>query len=317
MTKYVLRHASRDADEIRTAREALNEKIRSYKTVGEIAADTKEVYVAAELIRQLVRDQVAITDPTPMLFEVKQGPGLGNQLEIKEFVNTAKVVERSLGAKPVTYTPSTKAIAVSLRDYDVNFAFELEQVLTGQMDAELWVDFMAEAVSRFKVSTGLSAIDTACAAGVQDAYGQNVRTSIATAVNSTTLDAALKRLGDVNSDVVIAGRYSALFPILGFSGFSDAALEEIRQAGMIGTYKGAKIVVLRDSYDPFFGSALIPADRIYLAGAKKGGVQYEEDMSRLDYAVIDQEEQHFRVGAKLRTSFVVHKPWTYHVIEIT
>lgn len=313
----VLRTASRNQDQIQEARAALRDGFKRFKSIGELAADGQFVYSASTLIRQLAQDQFSLIDPTPLFYERKSGPGLGNKLEIKEWVNTAKVTERSLGGKPKTYTPHSKKYGVTLRDYGINFAFELEQVLTGQMDADIWVDQMAEAISRFYVQQALDTIDVACATGVQDFYGNNVRTTKAGDVDATTLDAAIKTLGETNENLVIAGRYSAMFPILGFTGYADTALEEIRRTGGIGFYKGARIVILRDTPNVLFGTEAIPDNRIYLSGAIKGGAMYEEDMSSLDYQTVDQEEQHLRVGTKLRCTFKIFKPWRYHVIALT
>lgn len=316
MPEYVLRTASMAADEIREAKDALNEKMRSYKSVGEFNKDTEGVYLVGTLVRQLADADFREIDPMPLLFNSATGPGLGNQLEIEEWVNTSRVVERSLGGKPRTFTAHKMVYDVALQDFRLDFAFELEQVLTGQMKAEVWVDHMAEAISRHNVATGLSALDLACAVGVKDAYGRDVRTNVAaTKVDQASLDAAIERLGDVNPDLTIAGRYSALFPLLGFDGYSDVALEEIRKAGMIGTYKGAKVVVLRDKYNPFFKKPTVPLNRIYIAGGEKGGTFYEEDMSLMNYETVDVEEQHFRVGTKLRSTYRVFKPWQYHVIQ--
>lgn len=314
---FILRTAQRSADEISEARAALNEGFRKYKSIGELYADQPFVHTAGRLIRQLAQDEFNISDPTPLWFDRREGPGLGNHLEIEEFVNTAKVVIRSLGNKPKTFTPHKKKYGIALQNFDLNFSLELERILTGEMDATILVDHMAEAISRHYVSAGLGAINAACSASVFDAYGNATRTTVAGAITDTAIDAALQRLGDVNSDIVIAGRYSTLFPMLGFDGYSDEALEEIRRAGMIGRYKGATVVVLRDSYNPFFKESTVPANLVFFSGADKGGLFVEEDMSRLDYEVVDPEEQHMRLGTRLRSTFAVLKPWRYHVLEIT
>lgn len=313
-----LRKANRSKDEINDAIAALNDKFNSFKSIGELQADSEFVYKAGELVRQLAEDQFMITDPTDMIFERRQGPALGDWFEFEEHVNTAKVVQRSLGGKPRVFTPHKKKYTIQPEDWRVDFGFELEKVATGQIDVRIWVDQMAEALSRYYVSTALGTLDLACAAGVVDAYGREVRTVIATAVNEATIDAALRRLGDVNMDTVIMGRYFALYPLFKMSeGVNEVAAEEFRQRGGIAKFRGATIVVLRDGYNPFFSSATIPDNRIYLAGSEKGGILSETNMSSMNYSVVDPEELHFRVGVKGRTSFDIFKPWRYHVIEIS
>jgi hypothetical protein len=313
---FTLREASRTPDQLEAAKRDLNEAYRQYKTVSAIMADPEFVQKSAILVRQIAADVWKGTDPTPLFFDPMTGPGLGNWLEIKDFINTARVVKRSLGGKPTTFTPHARKYAIELEDFRVDFALELEAVLTGQMDPSVIADFMGDAIGRHYIRAGLGAIDAACQVGVLDQYGQPTRTELGTIIDDVTLDAALAQLGDANPDVIIAGRYSALFPILGFSGYSDAALEEIRQTGATGRYKGAQVVVLRDSYNPFFREAAVPSDRIYMVGGERGGVFVEEDMSFLDYSTIDPEELHQRIGTKLRSTFFVSKPWRYHVIEV-
>ena len=313
----ILRTASHTSEQLDEAVDFLNDKFNSYKSLGELNADKQFIWQAAELVRQLATSQFSITDPTDMFFDRITGPALGDWVEIEEYVNTSKVVQRSLGGKPKVYTPHKRKYTFSMEDWRLDFGFELEKIATGQMDVRLWVEQMAESLSRFYVEGALDTIDASVLVGTTDAYSRACRTLIATAVDTTTIDVALRRLGDINENLVIAGRYYALYPLFSLTRFSDVALEEFRTRGAIGKFRGATIVVLRDSYNAFFGTPTIPVNRIYIAGAEKGGFMAETDMSSMNYETIDQEEQHFRVGVKGRTSFNVFKPWRYHVIEIT
>lgn len=318
MSRLVLRTATRTKEDFDSAIEALNKQFNSYESIGELAADTKFTYKAGTLIRQLAEDKFRGSDPTDMILTRITGAALGDWLEFEESVNTAKVVERSLGGKPRVFTPHKNVYPITPTDWRIDFGFELERVATGQIDVRIWVDQMAEAISRYYITSVLSALDTACASGVTDMYSRAVRTEVATNVDETSIDAALRRLGDVNEDTIIMGRYYALYPIFKLTNsVNEIASEEFRQRGAIGKFRGATVVVLRDNYNPFFASSSIPADRIYLTGSEKGGVLAETDMSSMNYSTVDPEEQHFRVGTKGRVAFTIFKPWRYHVIEIT
>jgi len=318
MSRLVLRTAQRTQDEYKEAIETLNEQFNSYKSIGALAADTNFVYKAGELIRQLAVDKFMGSDPTDLILDRRPGAALGDWIEFEEYVNTSKVVERSLGGKPRVFTAHKNVYPITPSDWRLDFGFELELIGTGQMDVNVWVGHMAEAISRYYVTNVLSALDTACASGVNDMYSRAVSTSVATNVDETTIDAALRRLGDVNENAVIMGRYYALYPIFKLTNsVNQIASEEFRQRGAIGKFRGATVVVLRDDYNPFFASSTIPANRIYLAGAEKGGVLAETDMSAFNYSTVDPEENHFRVGTKGRTAFTIFKPWRYHVIRIT
>jgi hypothetical protein len=314
----VLRTASRTKDDMDEAIATLNEKFNSYKSIGALQADQEFVYKAGELVRQLAEDMFLMSDPTDLIYERRAGPQLGQWYEFEEHVNTARVVQRSLGGKPRVFTPHKKKYEIQPEDWRVDFGFKLELIGTGQIDVRVWVEQMADAISRYYVEQGLNALDIACAAGVEDAHGRPVRTVVnADDVTTTGINEALRRLGDVNPDTMIIGRYYALYPLFSMdSSLSEVSHEEFRQRGAIGRFRGATVVVLRDSYNPFYKKASVPVDRIYIAGGEKGAVLSETNMSSFNYSTVDPEELHFRVGTKGRTSFDVFKPWKYHVIEI-
>ena len=226
-----------------------------------------------------------------------------------------KAVRRHPASHPLYFTPTKRKYPITTAQYDLPFWMDLEKILRRQLDPSVYVDHAAEALSRLYVSTTLSAIDAAATGN--DHYSRAQRGSVATNVDSTTLDAVLRSLGDVNSDVFIAGRYYTLFPIFGFTGYADAALEEVRRTGMLGYYKGAKVIVLRDDFNWFYNEATVPDDRIYVGGSNKGAVLYERDVSALQYQGMDTEKAYLKGGFRVDFSVTVLQPWKFRVIEIT
>jgi len=309
-----LRVASRSVDDLEEAKNALNESFKRFKKVGQIMADTQFQYEVAELTRQLAVDQFNLIDPSPM-FVTRRSAELGETVELEEVINTMKAVRRHPASHPMTFTPTKRKYQLTSGQYDLAFAMDLEKILRGQLEPSVFVDHASQALTRLYTETVLDAVDTACTG--TDHYGRDLRDSVATAVDSTTLDAVLRSLGDVNSDVFIAGRYYAMFPILGFTGFADAALEEIRKTGMIGYYKGARVIILNDDYNWFYGTGYVPDDRIYLGGANKGAIMLERDVSALDYQGIDTEKAWLKSGFRVDFGIDVLQPWKYRVIEIT
>jgi len=309
-----MREAKRTSDELLEARRFIIEEFAKYKKVGEIVADPQFVFKISELIRQLAQDQFALTDPSP-LFVNRASAELGQTLEVEEVVNTMKAVRRHPGSHPLAFTPSKRKYPVTTAQYDLPFAIDLEKILRRQLSADVFVDHAAEALSRLYVETVLGAVEAAVSGN--DHYGRAMTSSVGTAVDATTLDAALRRMGDINSDVFIAGRYWALFPITGFTGYSDVAAEEIRRTGMIGRYKGARLVVLRDDFNFYYNSGSIADDVIYLGGSEKGAWLHERDVSALDYQSIDPEKAWIKNGFRVDFGVTVLQPWKYHIINIT
>ena len=309
-----MRVASRTTDEIKAAKVALDESFKDYKSVGEIAADPEFVFTVAELVRQIAVDEFALSDPTP-LFVNRASAMLGDTIEIEEVVNTMKAVRRHPASHPQAFTPTKRKFPITTKQYDLPFAIDLEKVLRRQLSASVFAEHAAQALSRLMVETVLDAVTAACTGN--DHYGRALNFDIATAVDSTTLDAALRALGDVNSDVFIAGRYYTLFPILGFTGYSDLALEEIRMSGMLGRYKGARVVVLQDDFNFYYNSATIDDNKIWLGGGMRGAWLHERDVSALNYQSLDPEKAWIKTGFRTDFGVTVLQPWKFRTITIT
>lgn len=311
-----MRVAKRTKDELAEAKKALNESFLKYKSIGQIAADPEFQYTAAELVRQIALDEFALSDPTPMFCD-RESASLGQTLELEEVLNTMKLVRRHPGSKPLTFTPTKRKYPITTKQYDMPFGMDLEKILRRQFDASVFAEHAAQALKRGMLSVVLSAIDAAATGN--DHYGRALRYTVATNVDQTSIEAAIRSLGDVNSDVTIIGRYYTLFPIMGLSGvaFSDVALEEFRQQGMIANYKGAKVVVVNDDFNFYYNSATIPANRIYVVGGRKGAKLHERDVSALNYQWMNTESTMLETGFRVDFGVTVLQPWRFRVIEIT
>ena len=309
-----MRVAKRTPDEIKEAKAALNESVKAFKSVGEMAADTKFCFQLAELIRQVAVDEFHLTDPTPLFVQRAQAE-LGQTIELEEVINTMRMVRRHPGSQALMFTPTKRKFPISTKEYDLPFAIDLERVIRRQIDPAVFAEHASQALSRIWVNTVLGAIDAACVGN--DHYGRALRSlGAGSDLTQANLDQMLRNLGDVNSDIVIAGRYYALFPITGFTGFSNLALEEIRQTGLVGMYKGAKVVLLRDAFNWFTQEIAIPSNRIYICGGDKGAWLHERNVAALNYQSLDQEKAWLKTGFRVDFGVTVVQPWKYRVLEV-
>lgn len=308
-----MRVAKRTKDELAEAKAALNAAFDKFKSVGEIAANPEFCFTVAELIRQLVVDEFNLTDPTP-LFVNRASAELGQTIELEEYVNAMRMTRRHPGSQALAFSPIKRKYPIVTREYDLPFSIDLEKVIRRQLTPAIFAEHAAQALSRVWVNTVLTTIDAA-ATGV-DHYGRALRFTKVGDVDQTTLDSALRALGDVNSDIFIAGRYFALQPITGFAGFSNLALEEIRQTGLVGYYKGAKVVMLRDDFNWWTKEISIPSNRIYIGGSNKGAWLHERNVAALNYQVLDQEKADLKTGFRVDFGVTVVQPWKYRVVEL-
>lgn len=309
-----MRVAKRTKEEIAEAKAALNESFLRFKSVGQIAADTEFCYTVSELVRQIAIDEFALTDPTPY-FVNRASAALGQTLEIEEVINTMKAIRRHPGGHPLAFTPTKRKFPITTKQYDLPFAMDLEKILRRQIDPSVFAEHAAQALSRVVVSTVLGAID-ASSTGV-DHYGRNIAATKSGDIDATTLDGVLRSLGDVNSDTFIAARYFALFPILGFTGYSPNIIDTIYNTGMIGKYKGANIVILKDDFNFYFNTATIGANKIYIGGGDKGAWLHERDVSALNYQSMDPERAWLKNGFRVDFGVNVLQPWKYRTITLT
>jgi hypothetical protein len=100
-------------------------------------------------------------------------------------------------------------------------------------------------------------------------------------VTTTVLENAIDRINRTTSGVkAVVGTRAAMAPITKFGAFwsdgtnvawSDPAVEEIRQRGLLGRYYGAQLIVLDQIYDnPVDNAAMLPDDKILVLGENIG-----------------------------------------------
>jgi hypothetical protein len=61
---------------------------------------------------------------------------------------------------------------------------------------------------------------------------------------------------------------------------------------------------------------VIRADRAWIAGAEKGAILVDADVSFLNWAVVDEKSATFGTGLRLLDGLFVYNPYAYRVIEV-
>jgi hypothetical protein len=98
----------------------------------------------------------------------------------------------------------------------------------------------------------------------------------AAGIQKTDVDAAIRAVRDAdpaNAPVTIIGRSTVVDQITDFTGFGNETVEEIRQRGSLGVYRGARIVSLKNYLDeddlPF-----LPANEMFILSGSVGTFAY-------------------------------------------
>ena len=316
--------ASRSAEEMKLASDKIVEafsviknKDGSVNKSGIQQLDAMK-WQLAELIVQLMQDQVTLTDPTPFMAEVLTGD-IRNQYVWQRVESAIRVVDRAYGSKPQSQRLSFTEYGMTRSHKEVIVEVPLEEIASGRYNPALISEVMAEAVRNHKITALLDALDAGITA-VADRTGKAGYVLRYTGLTEGNLKNAINGLQDEGFAPTIFGRHIALAGIAEFPGWSsngsEAALREIEQRGMVGSYRGANIVSLRDNFNRRTNAHVIRNDRIYMASGQKGMIWMDEDVSFLDFAEVLPAEGVFRVGTRFQYGILRHDPYQYRVITV-
>lgn len=312
--------ASRTADEMVLAKQTLDDTfsivrgkggVINRKAVRELEENKWEI---AELILQLLNDDIANSDPTPFLVDVTDGD-IRDNYAFQRVESDLRVVSRAHGTSPLSQRITFKEFPMYTSGKEINVAVNLVEVASGRITPSMISELMALAISRYRISSILDALD----AGVPNdpdntgVAGYTLRYGSFTQGN---LDKAIDGMQDDNDSPTIFGRSIVLNPtIRGFTGWSADTQRELEVRGAIGLYHNANVVTLVDRKSKVTGDHLFRKDRVYVAGGTKGALYMTKDLSFLDYVNVDPKNDVFEVGTRLEDGLLVHDPARYRIIE--
>lgn len=320
---YKFRTASRSVEQLADAKNELNELVISavrgdngrYNRRG-VATLHENRFDIAELIVQLIKDEVAVTDAVPLVAEEVDGQ-LGDQHIFQEMSAALRVQARAYGSKPLSQRVTWKEFSMSTTMKEVAVELPLEEIAIGRTTPSQIVEEMAGAINRYRTSTVLDALDAAIPAATNDRSGVTGFTLRYSGLTKANLDKAIDGMKDDANPPVIMGRHIALFPaIRNFTGWSEATLTELEKRGQIASYLGAPIVQLEDKFSRKTGSHVLRADRVYIAGGDKGAKFMTKDVSFLNYAVVDEKSASFETGVRIEDGLLVWDAYRYRIIEV-
>lgn len=277
---------------------------------------------AAALVRQSVQDQFALTDPTPIFMERREGVH-GDTYEFEQLINTLRVVEYSPKSAPQIFTPRKGKWTISTSSYELAWGIDLMKIARRQHTVASFVEMAAQAWTRFYANLSMTAINVACATGVNDIKGRPVRTAASgSSVSKLELDGALRRMYAGNGGgLTIFGSRFALDAIFDHGATTDELKNELNVRGQIGTYRGARLVEVQDEFNMFYQNnstvSGLPVERlIWIASGTPGAILLEKDMSFLDWEEVNTKEAVWSSGNRAELGTLVHTPSRYHVIQL-
>ena len=125
-------------------------------------------------------------------------------------------------------------------------------------------------------------------------------------IDKTVLDQAIREVRDASKkEVVIWGRSTVTDQIMDFDGFGNETKEEIRQKGMLGVYRGAPVMQLKNFLDeddvPF-----LPANELWVSGKDVGKFAFYGGLMSKEYS--EQDNWYWHYIARRDSGVLIHKP---------
>jgi hypothetical protein len=126
-------------------------------------------------------------------------------------------------------------------------------------------------------------------------------------VSKPAVDAAIRAVRDSSrsGEVVIVGRPTMVDQITDFDGFGEETLEEIQRRGVLGQYRGATIVSLRN-YKDEEGVPYLPGNEMWIMSRDTGKFAFFGGLKSKEFMELDNWYWHYL--ARRDTGVLVHHP---------
>lgn len=283
----------------------------------------KNKMAIAETVVQLIEDEVAVSDPLPYLVD-RKSRAWGDDTIFQRFDGTLKVTDRAYGTKPLSSRITASEYSFKTSHREIAVEIPLEELVGGRITPSKVVEVIAFAINRYRLQMVVDGIDAAVPAsadrtgiaGNVSYNGTNVSMGLRyTGLSEANLSAAIDSLRDEAQSPTIFGRHMALNPdIRYFSGWSTEQKGEFLARGGVGEFLGCPVVTMVDQYNRLTGGHALSDKKIYVAGATKGAWLVEEDVSWLNWSLVDERTATFATGIRLQEGLFVHNPYAYRII---
>lgn len=126
-------------------------------------------------------------------------------------------------------------------------------------------------------------------------------------LSKPALDNAIRAVQDSSrtGEVVIVGRPTMTGQIADFEGFGVETLEEIRQKGVLGTYRGASIVSLKN-YKDEDGQPYLPGNELWVMARDTGKFAFFGGLKSKEF--MDNDNWYWHYIARRDTGLLIHHP---------
>lgn len=287
--------------------------VEASKLIAKMATTEKGRDELAEIVKVALEDSYNKFDIIPLLFDTKHF-NLGD----KPMFKTHKKGIRAYWTAPNSYVPKSQ-------NYETEIFMQFESL--GVRPECLLSDLKTGRVDSFGalISDARDAMETAIYQKIYELLAQtyNVtgsasgsQASVSNTLTKTVLDNAINQVRKkVGGAPTIIGDYDLCSQIEGFDGFSYIALEEIRNTGILGKYKGCNIVYLPEILDPVTQKSIVPTNKLFVVGRKIGVYGDYNDMDMMQEININDKSWNCRLDKEMGAC--ITKPEGIFCITVT
>lgn len=287
--------------------------VEASKLIAKMATTEKGRDELAEIVKVALEDSYNKFDIIPLLFDTKHF-NLGD----KPMFKTHKKGIRAYWTAPNSYVPKSQ-------NYETEIFMQFESL--GVRPECLLSDLKTGRVDSFGalISDARDAMETAIYQKIYELLAQTynatgsasgLQASVSNTLTKTVLDDAINKVRKkVGGAPTIIGDYDLCSQIEGFDGFSYIALEEIRNTGILGKYKGCNIVYLPEILDPVTQKSIVPTNKLFIVGRKIGVYGDYNDMDMMQEININDKSWNCRLDKEMGAC--ITKPEGIFCITVT
>lgn len=287
--------------------------VEASKLIAKMATTEKGRDELAEIVKVALEDSYNKFDIIPLLFDTKHF-NLGD----KPMFKTHKKGIRAYWTAPNSYVPKSQ-------NYETEIFMQFESL--GVRPECLLSDLKTGRVDSFGalISDARDAMETAIYQKIYELLAQTYnatgsasgsQASVSNTLTKTVLDDAINKVRKkVGGAPTIIGDYDLCSQIEGFDGFSYIALEEIRNTGILGKYKGCNIVYLPEILDPVTQKSIVPTNKLFIVGRKIGVYGDYNDMDMMQEININDKSWNCRLDKEMGAC--ITKPEGIFCITVT
>lgn len=287
--------------------------VEASKLIAKMAATDEGRTELAEIVKIALEDAYNKFDIIPMLFETRHF-NLGD----KPMFKTHKKGIKAYWTAPNAYVPKSQnyetEIFMTFEALGVRPDCLLSDLKTGRVDS--FAALIANGREAIEIAIYQKIYELLAQVYNATGSGKDNQSSVTNKLTKDALDAAINKVRKkVGGAPTIIADYDLCTQIESFDGFTEIALEEIRNHGLLGKYRGCNIVYLPEILDPVTQNSIVPTDKLFVVGRKIGCYGDYADMDFMQEQDINDKSWNCRIDKEMGAC--VTRPEGIFVITVT